>query len=136
MPGVDDLGQLIREMRPVMKERDLVFCSLGYRQLLELPIDPILSFKEDEGITLVVHSDVADRLGLEYTGVWSRIVLTVHSDLEAIGFLAKITETLADEGISCNVVSAFYHDHLFVPADRAKDALNALKKLSHLYRDA
>ncbi len=113
-----------------------MFCFLGYRQLLELPIDPILSFKEDEGITLVVHSDVADRLGLEYTGVWSRIVLTVHSDLEAIGFLAKITETLADEGISCNVVSAFYHDHLFVPADRAKDALNALKKLSHLYRDA
>jgi hypothetical protein len=49
--------------------------------------------------------------------------LTVHSSLEAVGFLAAITARLAETGISVNVVSAFYHDHLFVPHDRADEAL-------------
>ena len=58
------------------------------------------------------------------------ITLTVHSSLEAIGFLAAITGRLAEAGISVNAVSAFYHDHLFVPEHRAEEALHHLQNVS------
>jgi hypothetical protein len=58
------------------------------------------------------------------------ITLTVHSALEGVGFLAAITARLSASGIGSNPVSAFYHDHLFVPADRADDAMRVLRELS------
>jgi hypothetical protein len=33
-----------------------------------------------------------------------------------------LTAALADRGISCNVIAGVYHDHLFVPDDRAEEA--------------
>ena len=44
--------------------------------------------------------------------------------------LAAITAKLAAGGISVNPVSAFYHDHLFVPADKAEMAMNLLSEFS------
>jgi hypothetical protein len=41
-----------------------------------------------------------------------------------------MTARLADAGIGVNAVSAFYHDHLFVPEDRADEALTLLQKMS------
>jgi hypothetical protein len=37
---------------------------------------------------------------------------------------------LADAGISCNMVAAAWHDHLFVPSAAADEALRLLAKLS------
>lgn len=42
--------------------------------------------------------------------------------LGAVGFLAAVAKALAEQGTACNAVSGVYHDHLFVPADRAGDA--------------
>ena len=44
------------------------------------------------------------------------ITLDVHSSLESVGFLAAVSARLAAAGIPCNAVSAFHHDHLFVPS--------------------
>ena len=57
------------------------------------------------------------------------ITLTVHSSLEAVGFLAAITARLAAAGISVNAVSGFYHDHLFVPEHKADEALHHLQNM-------
>lgn len=54
------------------------------------------------------------------------ITLTVHSSLEAVGFLAVITRHLAQHSISVNAVSAYHHDHLFVPVHRADEAMRLL----------
>ena len=43
---------------------------------------------------------------------------------------------LAAEGISCNVVAALNHDHLFVPVDRADDAIAVLDRLQTVRRGA
>jgi uncharacterized protein len=51
-----------------------------------------------------------------------------------VGFLAAITARLATAGISVNAVSAFHHDHLFVPADRADDAMVLLQEMSKATR--
>ena len=58
------------------------------------------------------------------------ITLTVHSALDAVGFLAAVTARLAAAGIGANPVSAFFHDHLFVPAARADEALALLRSLA------
>jgi hypothetical protein len=61
------------------------------------------------------------------------ITLEIHSSLEAVGFLAAITARLAEAGMGVNPVSAFHHDHLFVPAERAAEALRILEAVA---RDA
>jgi hypothetical protein len=57
------------------------------------------------------------------------ITLMVHSSLEAVGFLAVITERLAAAGISVNAISAYYHDHIFVPVDKAFQAMKILHQI-------
>jgi hypothetical protein len=60
-------------------------------------------------------------------------VLGVDSDLAAVGFLAAVTARLA-AGIGANVVSAYRHDHVFVPAGRGGEALAALEELQSLHQ--
>ena len=87
-------------------------------------------FREREGTTLVVRREEAEGAGLAYQFASRLITLTVHSSLEAVGFLAEITGRLAEAGISVNAVSAYYHDHLFVPEHRADEALQLLENMS------
>jgi len=47
-----------------------------------------------------------------------------------VGFLAAVTSRLTEAGISVNAISAFYHDHLFVPADRADEAMAILQGMA------
>ncbi|MHA1926560.1 MAG: ACT domain-containing protein, partial [Candidatus Thorarchaeota archaeon] len=96
----------------------------------DLNIDSLLTFKEKEGVTLILDKTMADAHSLEYLSTWSMITLSVHSDLEAIGFIARVTSELAKEGISVNVVSAYYHDHLFVPYEEGQEAMEILQALS------
>jgi hypothetical protein len=53
----------------------------------------------------------------------------VHSSLEAVGLTAAVAGALTAAGISANVVAAFHHDHVFVPADRAEAAMAQLDLL-------
>lgn len=57
------------------------------------------------------------------------ITLNVHSSLEAVGLLAAMTSELAWRGIAANAVSAWYHDHLLVPAAGAEKAMAALTEI-------
>ena len=54
----------------------------------------------------------------------------MHSSLQAVGLTAAVADALADAGIACNAVAAYYHDHLFVPLDRADEASDILRRLS------
>jgi hypothetical protein len=124
-----DLRSLLVAMKPALDPREWVFCTLDR----EAPIDglqPLLTFRENEGVTVVVERESAESRGLSATFPCRRITLRVHSDLEAVGFLARITAELAKYAIPANAVSAFYHDHLFVPADRGEEALRVLEDLS------
>jgi len=129
MPGETNLNKLLRNMTPVLNEGDYVFCSIS--DLNGIDINEIIaSFKEIEGTTVILKKQIADDLKLPYSYIASWITLTVHSSLEATGLTAAFATALADEGISCNVVAAYYHDHIFVDKKDADKAIEALTNLS------
>ena len=93
-------------------------------------VPAIMRFTEAEGETLIV-SDAAELPDdVTRSDAYARITLNVHSALDAVGFLAAVCTALARGGISTNAVAAFYHDHIFVPRERAQDAITILETLS------
>ena len=130
MPGEDNLKTLLQNMKPEMHEGVFVFCSVPEDKEIPATLRPIHIFREREGTAFIVRREEAESAGLPYQFASRLITLTVHSSLEAVGFLAAITGRLADAGISVNPVSAFYHDHLFVPEPRAEEALHLLQNMS------
>ncbi len=129
MAGERNLAALLRDMKPEMHDGIFVFCTLADDAQLPAAIRPLLRFREAEGTTLVIRQEEAERIGLSAQFPSRLITLTVHSSLEAVGLLAAVTARLARAGISVNAVSAFYHDHLFVPEHRADEALALLKNM-------
>ena len=125
--GETSLDRLIRGMNPVLRGGTYVFCELPPGT--PPPAAAVAMFHEEEGTTVVLERADAEahRLDPVFDAAW--ITLTIHSDLEAVGFLAVIASTLASAGISCNVFSAVRHDHLFVPAEHAGRALEILRVL-------
>lgn len=131
MDGITDLGQLLREMKPALADGGYVYCTVPDIDLRPwLDLDPIGTFREEEGLTLILPASVAAANALDASAPLAMITLTVHSSLEAVGLTAAIAGALAQEGISANVVAAFYHDHVFVPAEDADRALVVLEALS------
>lgn len=130
MGGIKDLKVLLSSIKPKLCEGEFVFCTITEEQLSKLRVRPILVFMEEEGITVIIEKEIADGNSLSYDGVWAMITLTVHSDLTAVGFLAAITNKLEENGISVNVVSAYYHDYLFVQIDKAEKTIQLLNELS------
>ena len=129
MPEEKDLGKLLKTIKPEQQPGDYVFCTVEDHSIVP-PAEAILMFREKEGITVIVRKELADKLGLNYSFVAGWITLTVHSSLEAVGLTAAFSKALSEKGISCNVVAAFYHDHLFVPRQDTAAAMEILKGLS------
>jgi hypothetical protein len=125
-----DLTILLRTMRPELHRGVFAFVALPGDADISLS-ETIATFREAEGMTVVVDEETAQRRGwpVLFRAAW--ITLTVHSDLAAVGLTAAFARALGDAGISCNVMAAAYHDHIFVPLDdgpRALDALVALQR--------
>jgi hypothetical protein len=130
MPGERNLKTLLQNMNPEMHDGVFVFCSMSNDKEIPATLRPVHIFREREGTAFIIRREEAQAAGLPYQFASRLITLTVHSSLEAVGFLAAITGRLAEAGISVNPVSALYHDHLFVPKHRAEEALRHLQNMS------
>lgn len=121
-----DLKVLLATMEPVLHPE-----PYGYAVWTGgvVPVASFATVAEAEGLTVI-----ATLAGMRAAGMasepWARISLTVHSDLAAVGLTAAFAGALGREGISCNVVAGYHHDHLFVQWDRRDDAMAALWELS------
>jgi len=133
MSGIVELGELIKHMAPILDDTDYVFCTVPGVLSDYTHLQPLGSFVESEGLTLIVTSASAESGQLPFSGVYKRITLTVHSSLDAVGLTAAIATRLTSAGISANVVAAYYHDHVFIQSNRAADALKALNELIDSY---
>jgi hypothetical protein len=125
-----DLQRLLAGIEPVLREAEYVYCAVEGDAGPWLSLAPIGTFREAEGLTLILERSRADAAGLSYGPVLRLITLSVHSALEAVGLTAAVSAALTRDGISANVVAAFYHDHIFVPAPDAERALEALRELN------
>ena len=132
MSGETSLSTLLRLMEPVRHSDEYVFCSADEKSLNLESVNPICLFREPEGLTLILTQAEADQCNLPYTLKFCMITLSIHSSLEAVGFLAAITDKLAKRGISVNPVSAYYHDHLFIPLEKADEAMSLLHEFSKI----
>lgn len=124
-----DLDTLLANLRPVLDPHEYVFVSVGPDDG-HVRVTPVVVVHEPEGKTLVIEAEAAAAAEFATDRRFALITLRVHSDLEAVGLTAAVATALADDGIACNVVAGYHHDHLFVPAARAADAMESLVRLA------
>jgi len=126
VPDAQDLDRLLAGLRPELAAEPYVY-ALG-----PAPAGTAVfaSVDEDEGTTLVLTRDEADAAGLRPEWAAARITLRVDSTLTDVGLTAAVSSRLAARGIPCNIIAGLAPDHLFVPEDRAREALEVLRQMS------
>lgn len=129
MAGETDLNILLKSLKPSLNKGNYVFISVKDIQYISRDII-LFEFKEREGITIILEQAKADELNFKYEFVASWITLTVHSALNAVGLTAAVSKALTKYNISCNVVAAYYHDHIFVATKDIEKAMEVLNEFS------
>lgn len=131
MPEIAHSAQdMISGMTPQMRPGAYVFASVtDPAQAAALIPDAIASFQEAEGLSLILPVPRAEAAGLSPDHPMRCITLNVYSSLEGVGLTAAVSTALGRAGIACNMVAACHHDHVFVPAGRADEALEVLLAL-------
>ena len=135
--AISKLDKLLREMSPRLAEGEYFMACVPESKMMSLLgcLDSIMCvYREEEGLSIVFSAEMGEKMGGlsggDVAGPFALISLEVNSDLFAVGFLAKVTEALANAGISVNAFSAYYHDHLLVPYGKREEAMAALGELS------
>jgi len=120
----------MNRLNPELHEGAYVFTSVPFDTDIR-GLSVVASVLEDEGLTLVLPEQQAMQreFPIQFRCGW--ITLGVQSAMESIGLTAAFSRALANQSICCNVMAGVNHDHLFVPLDRADDALQCLVELTH-----
>ncbi len=128
MQPISDLQTLLSRMQPALVPGRYAFVALPDGAAID-PAGVVATMREAEGLSAVMAEAQAEAMGLPvaFTAAW--ITLTVHSDLAAVGLTAAVSTALAQAGISCNMIAGVHHDHLFVPVERAAQAMAVLAGL-------
>ncbi len=127
--AISDLGVLLSSMTPELNPRRAAFLAFPSNENPFPQAVTIGTFRESEGLTVIVDLAAAEQASypIVFKAAW--ITLTVHSTFEAVGLTAAFAKALGDVGISANVVAGAFHDHIFVPIDKAEAAMTALREL-------
>ena len=125
---VRDTAAMIAGMAPVPDPATYAFVTAAdpVRAAAAAPL-ALATFREAEGLSLILPLATARDLGFPEPIAMARITLTVQSALDGTGLTAAVATALAAAGIPCNMVAAFHHDHVFVPAAMAARALTVLQ---------
>jgi hypothetical protein len=141
-PGETSLSTLLSTLTTTLHPKTYVFINLPLTT--DLSPNPSLPpynqiqflFREPgEGLTIVTTLETATQYGFEYSFPSKMITLNVQSSLDAVGFMAVIATRLAKLGMGVNPVSAYLHDHLFVPVGREAEAVKELEVLARERRE-
>jgi hypothetical protein len=99
---------------------------------IELPgyVEVQASIVEGEGTTSVISTADAARIGIAPAFVMAWLTLDVNSALDAVGLTAAVATALAENGLACNVLAAFHHDHLLVSFEEQDRAVEVLRGLA------
>jgi hypothetical protein len=124
-PGETDLEIMLATLG--VERRSGVFTYVSVTALsASLLADAHALVTEGATTTIVLPVESAERGGHQVEVRLAWLTLTVESSLEAVGLTAHVSARLAAEGIACNVLAGYHHDHLLVPVGRVDDAVRAL----------
>ena len=126
LPSTGGAEAMIRGMAPKLVPGRAAFRSVPEGEAADLLGNARAIVREADGVSLIVPLDDED----DDPQAMRQITLGVLSALDGIGLTAAVSSALAARGIPCNIVAAIHHDHVFVPEDRAEEALEALRRLS------
>ena len=130
MPGQTDLKKILESIDPYLVDESFIFMTTDQSlSSISNTLNPIASFKENEGLSIVITQATADKNAITYDSVFSCISLGVHSSLESYGLISTISRELTQNNISTNVFSGYYHDHIFVQSSKAHQALEIISKI-------
>lgn len=116
----------MKQKKVNLHKGEYVFCFIN-----EININNIIcSFKEPKGYSIIISKEDAIKNNLQFYFVSAWITLEIDSTLDSVGLTSAFSKKLTKAGISCNVVAAYNHDHIFVPY---KKRLKAVKILSDMY---
>ncbi|MEQ9259134.1 MAG: ACT domain-containing protein [Roseovarius sp.] len=128
---VRESAAMIAGMAPEIDGETWHFCTVADDAVAALHFPEALGlFREAEGVSLILPEEAARRHGFDTAMPMARITLTVHSALDGVGLTAAVAGALAEEGIACNMVAGYHHDHAFVPRADAARALAILQELA------
>jgi hypothetical protein len=130
MNPISDARRMIEEMHPELQAGAFIFCSKTAPSAIQACSGCAIGmFAEREGRSFILTEADASALGFECNSPMRQITLRVYSSLDGVGLTAAVASKLSEVGIPCNMVAAYHHDHLFVPASLAEAALAALVEL-------
>ena len=113
----------------ILNKGEYVFCSI--MDINKISMNNIIcSFKESKGYSIIISKEEATSNNLPFYFISAWITLNIDSKLDSVGLTSSFSRDLTKAGISCNVIAAYHHDHIFVPyIDKHK----AMKILSDMY---
>ncbi|MEJ1995563.1 MAG: ACT domain-containing protein [Limibacillus sp.] len=117
--------EMIAGMTPELTPGSFIFTTGAPTALAA---EAVATVAEDEGLTMILPAATAVAHG-QPGPVMRRITLRVWSSLEGTGLTAAVSSALAAEGIPCNMVAGYHHDHIYVPEAEADRAIAVLKGL-------
>ena len=120
---VRETHAMIAGMRPTLASGEFAF--VPWPDDTPWPEGTRASYVEPEGLSLIVPIKAAPAGAV----TMHCITLQVHSSLEGVGLTAAVSTALAKANIPANVVAAFHHDHVYVPAHQSEDAMTVLTRL-------
>jgi len=130
MSGLTDLKQTLQSLKVLCDDIQYGFASLADESLVER--DKVLAtFHENNRLAIIAPKGYLDSLGIENEGPYAKLTIDVHTSLELVGLTAVMATKLAENGISANVVAAFYHDHVFVQYELREKSITLLENLKN-----
>jgi uncharacterized protein len=134
------VSELLRQTRIDVAPATYVVIGLSHQlwaQLLENPElspradAPFMIFRDQHEVTLLIEEDDWARLrhaarDAKVERGFRLVTLDIELPWNTIGFLARVTELLADAGISIGAITGFSRDHLLIRQDDLGKAMRVL----------
>lgn len=122
-----DLDEILANLSPQLHEGSYAIV------LVDRPpagVTAYMTLSEQEGVTMLLAREDADRLGLTYEAPVAWITLGVYRSIVALGFVPTLTTALYQKRIPAVATVGRFHTHLFVPEIEAEAAMKVLTRLS------
>ena len=94
--------------------------------------DAVVTIQDKNEITVVINQEKLDAHKddlVEIDRDWKIITFDMLLPLDMVGWIAKVSDILADEGVSILIFSAYSTDHVLVQTSDLEKATNKLKSM-------